>query len=137
MIFFKYLKSYFNYSFNGRASINEYIRLSVIDLVLFVFLLFAAISERLGQWPTAIIFGSLVWHHHAVTRRRQHDFYNQRPISNFDNPRSNPIEIFIVSSFPFHYFFCFLVISMYIIDNKQYRSVSFLYEGAAENDCPP
>ena len=95
MIFFKYLKSYFNYSTNGRASINEYIRLSVIDLVLFVFLLFAAISERLGQWPTAILFGSLVWHHHAVTRRRQHDFYNQRPISNFDNPRSNPIEIFI------------------------------------------
>ena len=95
MIVFKYLKSYFNYSTNGRASINEYIRLSVIDLVLFVFLLFAAISERLGQWPTAIIFGSLVWHHHAVTVRRQHDFYNQRPISNFDNPRSNPIEIFI------------------------------------------
>ena len=33
MIFFKYLKSYFNYSFNGRASKNEFVRLSVLDLV--------------------------------------------------------------------------------------------------------
>ena len=33
MIFFKYLKSYFNYSFNGRASKNEFVRLSVLNLV--------------------------------------------------------------------------------------------------------
>ena len=96
MIVFKYVKSYFNYSTNGRASINEYIRLSVIDLVLFVFLMFAAISisECLGQWPVVIIFSSLVWHHHAVTVRRRHDFYNQRQISYFERG-ANLIEAFI------------------------------------------
>ena len=88
MIFFKYLKSYFNYSFNGRASKNEFIRLSVLNLV-FLFFNFALL-QYLGPWPCALI-GFMIWlNQGAVLFRRRHDFCKQRETSALS--RGNMIE---------------------------------------------